>query len=722
MPILSMQTKDRRMNILLCTLGATWAVVPEVFGFVAPKLLDLYGNSPEAGRLTALREQYTLEAPNELWICTTEGQKTQASIAQLRDWWCLLGDPLPLRIWTAAGTDQLATQTECDHLRELTLRLVLLASEHCQGGQLILSLAGGRKTMSADLQWAGSLFGTQAMLHVVGPEPLPVELSRSPDAALFTAPLRADLAAAVSPVVVDHAQRDELLDVALDDETVRANRFPLPLAEPTYSWRCPEGNWQLTENIRARQRQGSQLLGNFIAQLAQEERHENWRSLYRLPPAEIARLQKSRLGPVDRNWLLDLPKADLHRHLGGSLDFSAQRTVGHAVWEALGLQEKEQAQSCIAALLKEKTWPWDWPEQLKTGNRAANVAALLVHADATCCLKQLYGVTEPRLALKSRHPHGFAAYERPGELTGSAILGHPAALQPYAQALVEQARREGLAYLELRGSPHKYRPDDPATFVRDLGKALRAAGANDPDDDGSPTLRFIWILDRRQQIQLADTVDRAIAAVQESQGFLVGLDLAGDEGIGQPEALAPAFIAAFRECLPITIHAGEGEPAENIWQAAYHLHADRIGHGLTLAERPELAARFRNRGITLELCPTSNREVIGFLDPATPESTDFPRYPLRRFIDLGLPLTLCTDNPGISRTSLADEYLTAARMSEDGLSHWEALALIKQGFVHSFLPASEREVLLKRVDQQIYNRLLNREPPSASSEKNRKGT
>ena len=79
--------------------------------------------------------------------------------------------------------------------------------------------------------------------------------------------------------------------------------------------------------------------------------------------------------------------------------------------------------------------------------------------------------------------------------------------------------------------------------------------------------------------------------------------------------------------------AGEGESPENIWQAAYHLHADRIGHGLTLTANPQLAARFRDRGICLELCPSSNREVVGFADPAnvqrvcrTPGATSYSRW------------------------------------------------------------------------------------------------
>jgi len=219
------------MNILLCTLGASWPVIPEIFGFVAPERLDLYARHPNRAQLAELRAAHGLAAPDELWICTTEGKQTQTSIAQIKAWWVLLGNPLSLRIWTAAGTDQLATQAECDHIRELTLRVALLAGERCNGGQLLLSLAGGRKTMSADLQWAGTLFGTQAMLHVVGPEPLPQALARESRPETFIRPLPPELAAAIAPLVVGTARRDELLDVSLDGHTVNSAAFPLPLAD-----------------------------------------------------------------------------------------------------------------------------------------------------------------------------------------------------------------------------------------------------------------------------------------------------------------------------------------------------------------------------------------------------------------------------------------------------------------------------------------------------------
>lgn len=706
------------INILLCTLGASWAVIPEIFGWLAPDTLDLYEHHPQRAALDAIRADHALRPPDELWICTTEGEQTIKSLALLTQWWQGLGTPLPMRVWTAAGTDQLASEAECESIRELTLRVTLLASERAAaGGQLVLSLAGGRKTMSADLQSAGALFGAQAWLHVVGPDPLPAALlartaaEKNAQPGLFSAPLPAELAQCIMPLVAGIGRRDELLDILIDGKGITGQDYPLPLAAPGQpcSWSLPPGEPPLQHELDRRQREGSQLLGNFLADVAKNEHHENWRSLYRLPPSVIEHLRSTRINDGHAAWLTAVPKADLHRHLGGCLDLAAQRRVANDIWETLGDEAREDALRAVRPLLMVHEWPWNWPGQLKGKHRSERSAALLVHASDAQLQHNLFGVTEPRVALKAGL-RGFAAYERPGELSGSALLGHPAALRPYARAIVEQATAEGLAYLELRGSPQKYRPLDQAGFVRDLRAALRVAGARVSAEPGAeaqaytsaPRIGFVWILDRRQHGDLADVVANAVAARADLDGFLLGLDLAGDEGTLNPGDLSASFLPAFAECMPLTIHAGEGESAENIWQAAYHLHADRIGHGLTLAEQPRLAARFRDRGICLELCPTSNREVVGFRDPGCPQTAGFPIYPLRHFIDMGLPVTLCTDNPGISRTTLADEYLTAARMSPDGLSQWEALALIRQAFVHAFLPSAEREALLKAVDQRLY--------------------
>ncbi|MFN3612606.1 adenosine deaminase family protein [Tepidimonas sp.] len=546
---------------------------------------------------------------------------------------------------------------------------------------------------------------------------MPDELRGHPDPALFTAALPAALARAVMPVVVGQGQADESLQVPdADGVVVSGEHFPLPLPESVIRWRPARGERLLSDEIARRQRQGARLVRNFVSTMTAGDVYPNWPGLLRLSPPDLDRLRKTVLTAEHRALLQRLPKVDLHRHLGGCLDLAGQRRVGQSLWEAMSRSQQQSALEELRALGWQQgaEWPDDWPSRLRrSGQRAALCAALLVHNDEGVLRQQLYGSTQPRVALKRRHPEGFSAYERPGELMGSAGLSEPAALPVYAQEVVRLAREEGLAALELRGSPHKYDPADPVDFVYRLREALLQAGARVGTQPGAaqedlrngPHVGFLWILDRRNHAGAAKIVEAAVRAHAELAGFVVGLDLAGDEAASSPQAWSGMFAPAFRECMFITVHAGEDEPAENIWEAAYHMHADRIGHGLTLHDNPRLMARFRERGICLELCPTSNLEVVGYRDPVNPQTEELPVYPLRTLMRAGLPLTLCTDNPGISCTTLVDEYITASRIVPDGLTLWEALALMRQGFERTFLPAPVRTALMHAADQAVIQAL-----------------
>ena len=703
-------------NILLCTLGASWAVIPEVYAFLAPTQLPLYRHHPQKAAIAELRDDYQLQAPDEIWVCTTQGELTQKSLIQLQKWIQCCPQPPVLRIWQAEQTYQLDSQQECAAIRELIVRACLKAHRFANtdellvtgeknkttktSGQVILSLAGGRKTMSADMQWAGSLFGCQALLHVISAETLPDQL-RSPQPELLSQALPAELAGLIMPLIAGQNTRSDLLDITVDAVgPIHTDNYPLPLPAPNRIDLFSDPTNALTSELNKREKASSGLFGNYLLEISRDERHENWRSLYRLPPRRIEQLRNTMLNAQHRDWLISLPKADLHRHLGGCLDLEDQVRVAKAIWQSLKPDEQTLALQTCQPLLDKTTWPWQWPEQLKNrGVRSHNSAALLLHASTAQLQHNLWETTGPRVALKSHH-YGFASYERPGELTGSALLSHPSSIKPYALAIVQQALAEGLAYVELRGSPQKY--GDSLAFLRLFYQALTTALASLPAIN-KPQFRFIIIADRRASAKvLQQTIDLSVTAKQQLPDFVVGLDMAGDEQQTQPAQIASLFTPAFEYCLPITIHAGEGEPAESIWQAAYHLHADRIGHGLTLNDNDNLALRFRDRNICLELCPSSNREVVGFYDPRYPDSHSYPHYPLLELWNKGLPLTLCTDNPGISRTTLADEYLTAAAMTNNQLSLWDVLAMIKQGFVHGFLSGNSKETLLKQVDVQLY--------------------
>jgi adenosine deaminase len=694
-------------NILLCTLGASWAVVPEIYGFISPNKLPLYQNHPNKRQIEQCLQEYQLRPADEIWICTSTGEAIQKSLRKLQEWLALLADAPLLRTWQAQDALELTTHEQCRHVQELIVRATLAAHDYAQGGQVVLSLAGGRKTMSADLQWAAGIFGCRALLHVVSAEfqQMPKALKTAAPG-LFASPLTRDNGAAIMPLVTGQTQRSDLLDIRMDDtEAVTAELFPLPLPESGQSILWPEPDQWLEQELKKREKTGSRLLGNYFFELSHQEKHENWRSLYRLSPRLINQLRQTSLTKAHKKALQQLPKADLHRHLGGCLSLDDQRRVGQAVWQSLTKDEKDQALKSVRPLLAQtrNDWPWTWVEQLKNNSDKAHLAAaLLMEATDQQLQHNLWQVTEPRLALKQSQ-YGFTAYERPGELTGSTILAAPTALPEYVACMVRELIAEGLAYVEFRGSPQKY--GDGLMFLEHFYKLLRQTLASLREHD-LPEIRFIIIADRRNMDQLQKTIAMAVQAKERWPDFIIGLDLAGDESQPVPANIGEWFLPAFEVCLPITIHAGEGEQADSIWQAAYKLHADRIGHGLTLNDNPELAERFRNRDICLELCPTSNIEVVGFQVPGVAGTENYAEYPLMPLWNKGLPLTLCTDNPGISRTTLADEYVLAAEMSKGELSQWDALAMIKQGFVHGFLPESDKENLLKCCDTKIYQMLL----------------
>jgi len=718
-------------TILLCTLGASWAVIPEIYGFLAPERLPLFEKHPEKKRLDALRRQWQLLAPDEIWVVTTEGAKTIKSLEALFSWWQLLGGPVPLRVWQASGTNELAGEEECKRIRELTLRTCLHAVAVAGGkGQVLLSLAGGRKTMSADLQWAGSIFGCHALLHVVDNGDFPKEL-RLPTPGFMTGPLPIEIngkacVGVVTPLVVGRGYHSDFLDVDWNDRgPVTAGRFPLPGVDSLLSdekircLSCLVGNSdiKLVDEIEAREKEGQQLLGNYLAAVSRDEHHENWRSLYRLPPRIIEHLRNTVVNEGLKDILYQVPKADIHCHLGGILGLDAQIRVGLEVWNALSSGEKAAALRQVSKLLKTDDWPWEWPDFLREGDRSANTAALLTNLEPDKLKKILYAGTQPRFALVKKNEHGFAAYERPGELTGSAILGRPEGVLRYAQEVFREVSRQRLLYCELRGSPIKYLGGNGLEFLRLFCHGLKMAAKNlNIDAEWLPSIRFVIITDRRDATPAGEEnirkgVDLAVMARKDEQlkNFVVGLDLAGDEKIGQFDKIKRLYEPAFAECLPVTIHAGETTKADKIWKAAYQLNADRIGHGLSLVENPALANRFRDRNICLEMCPTSNMEVVGFTIPEKKcDDNDDPLdvYPLKELWDKGLPLTLCTDNPGISRTTLTGEYLEASRLTPGGLSLWDTLAMIKQAFSHAFLPAGERETLIKKADKIIYRQML----------------
>ena len=172
----------------------------------------------------------------------------------------------------------------------------------------------------------------------------------------------------------------------------------------------------------------------------------------------------------------------------------------------------------------------------------------------------------------------------------------------------------------------------------------------------------------------------------------------------------PAGLSCF---LPLVvyekIHAGEDMPVKNIREAVYHLSAERIGHALTLNKDTNLKTRIRERKIALELCPSGNDQIVGYRDfPQQVNKKGLNIYPLKNYLDSGLKVTVNTDNPGISRTDLTREYYKACTLTEGGLSHWEILQILRNGFLAGFYPIEKKKALLLEVENEV-TRIIDKE-------------
>jgi adenosine deaminase len=175
------------------------------------------------------------------------------------------------------------------------------------------------------------------------------------------------------------------------------------------------------------------------------------------------------------------------------------------------------------------------------------------------------------------------------------------ALERIAYELAEDAAEDGVRYIEVRNAPI-LNVVKGLTLVEAVEAPLR--GLRRAENDFGITGRFIVVAMR--QFPAEHSLEMAKLAVEFKNDGVVAFDLAGGEK-GNPAKLhAEAFRYARENNLAVTVHAGEGDGAESIRQAVHICGANRIGHGTRLIEDPDLTQYVNDRRIALEVCLTSN--------------------------------------------------------------------------------------------------------------------
>ncbi|MGA8089996.1 MAG: adenosine deaminase [Terracidiphilus sp.] len=203
-------------------------------------------------------------------------------------------------------------------------------------------------------------------------------------------------------------------------------------------------------------------------------------------------------------------------------------------------------------------------------------------------------------------------------------------------------------------------------------------------------LTLYWILDAVRHFPLdeAEKVFRKAAQLRPNSPSVIGIGLGGDERRRGSEPFRDMYARAKEAGLRLTNHAGETTGPEAIWEAL-NIGSERLGHVLSAVEDQSLLQELKTRSVGLELNPTSNVR--------TGVCPSFAVHPLRRYFDVGLLVTLNSDDPAFFGSDLANEYLLAH--TEQGFTRDELRNLAANSFRASFLPASIKNSWLSKIDQ-----------------------
>ena len=267
----------------------------------------------------------------------------------------------------------------------------------------------------------------------------------------------------------------------------------------------------------------------------------------------------------------------------------------------------------------------------------------------------------------------------------SRALASPDDYARLAREFVADALAQNVVYGELFISPSVWsffhRDLDLAATIRSMVAELRTARAHG--------VELALIVDVTRNFGAESAMRTARLAASLAGDGVIGIGLGGDEANFPPELFAEVFDFARAQGLHTVAHAGEAAGAASV-VGALSIGAERIGHGVRALEDPGVVALLRERGIALEISPTSNART-GVV-PADVQ------HPLHQLDASGVRVTIDADDPAIFGTSISQEYaLVAQRAGMETLRRFIANAADASFLAPAAKSTLRREVLMNHV-------------------------
>jgi adenosine deaminase len=202
-------------------------------------------------------------------------------------------------------------------------------------------------------------------------------------------------------------------------------------------------------------------------------------------------------------------------------------------------------------------------------------------------------------------------------------------------------KKENVVYAEIHFSPwrHLSRNIQLNTVYKGLAKAI-----SELELYHNMHIRLICDIVRNPNEEINSIIEWIL---RDTNHFIVGIGISGGTGALPRINYQNVCYKIKQNGHKITVHAGELEPPDSILEAIDYLYADRIGHGITLIQTPDLFKKIAHKEIHFELCPTAN-DVIGLGKP------NFQS--IKQMIKLVKDCSINTDDELIFQTNLTQEF------------------------------------------------------------------
>jgi adenosine deaminase len=303
-------------------------------------------------------------------------------------------------------------------------------------------------------------------------------------------------------------------------------------------------------------------------------------------------------------------------------------------------------------------------------------------------LAAAHGVRLPDALLDTHLPEltpderGWFRFQRLYDAARS-VLQHPDDVRRLVREVAEDERADGSHWLEIQVDPSGYaaRFGGITAFLELVLDAVRDASA-------ATGVGIAVVVGANRTRHPMDARVLARLAAQYAGRGVVGFGLANDERRAPAEDFERAFRIARRADLLATPHGGELLGAASVRSCVTALGAQRIGHGVRSVEDPAVLDLLAGRGITCEVCPSSNVGLGVYPDLAS--------VPLRQLLAAGVPVALGADDPLLFGARLAAQY-TAAREAH-GLDDATLAGLARSSVRASRMPEDLRRRMLAGID------------------------